>query len=283
MSKVQYMFIVGVSRTGSKFYLQLFNTHPDFSILPEVNFRHRYKKDLYSLIRKKINGGASHFELVDWLYTLEWKDTFHDVLDNIPKGDFLDWISDKELSPYVIFEGMIFLYSKGRNVIGAKFPVHYQYSEDLAEEFQGSKIVLLIRDPRDVFCSDAIMKRKWMIQTRYGRLITSILRPMVLFFTIFNFSKYLSYIDLLKEKMPGNVMTCRYEDISNSQGLLIDQIAKFSGVSRAEFRPDLVERKGSSFSDHNSSGRWREILRSHEIVLFRMFLARKMSRYGYTF
>ena len=152
--KMKQIFILGLGRTGSKFYMQLINSHEDIFISPELIFRHPIKKDFYTLLETSIKEGDTVDIIVDKLFNFNERLTFTKIITKIGKLRLTEGMLNlKKLTSYSIFDCIIKLaaeYEK-KNIYGAKFPIHHKYSEELINYFQDAKILYITRDPRAIY------------------------------------------------------------------------------------------------------------------------------------
>ena len=97
---MKQIFILGVGRTGSKFYMQLLNTHKDIFVSPELIFRHPIKKDFHALLEVSIKEGDSAEKIVDKLFNFEERLPFTKTINKIGKKKLIEGLSLlKELIP----------------------------------------------------------------------------------------------------------------------------------------------------------------------------------------
>lgn len=130
MKEFNRVFIIGVSRTGSKFYMQLLNSHKDIQIFPEILFKHPLKTDFFSLINKHIDNPDEYEALIDSLYSNNLKESSFKTLQRVDKQLFLKEIQKHKLnSPYQVLDILLELIAKNLKIkyTGAKFPVHYSF------------------------------------------------------------------------------------------------------------------------------------------------------------
>lgn len=284
MIDYRQIFIVGVSRTGSKFYMQILNSHPKIYIAPEMVFKHPVKKDLYSILeplKKK-----SPEDITIQLFESNIKDTSKGVINSISKSRLTAEISKlKDLNPYKIFEMILMLASQENNksLYGAKFPVHYKYFFELLDNFPNSKILFLTRDPRDIYLSDSKKKKKEIRQGKSNFPVRRVgISFAVLFYTIYEWYKSLEIFEILKDKDDSDrVRLFRYENILIDQQQVIYDMADFLNLRPSEFSTEHLRVMDSSFNKKPKLGRWENEMSSSLNFLFKLIIGRKMNQYGY--
>lgn len=278
-----YLFICGISRTGSKFYLQLLNSHPNIWISPELVIRHPFKKDLYGALERRLVNDARPDEVVDFLYSLNLKGTYLATLEKIGKARLIHALEGAlPLTAEKVIRAIIEEAGAGYSVKGAKFPVHYRYAPSLFFWFDDVRILFLTRDPRDIYCSDVENKARrfkaGMMRELYRRLI----RPAVLLLTLRDWSKSLAMFRRLEREYGAQkVLLCRYEDIAGSRAGTVRRIADFVGYPETEFDADQIRHVDSSFPGNPGDTRWISVLSGAEKAVFRFFIGASLRRYGY--
>ncbi|WP_299111141.1 sulfotransferase [uncultured Winogradskyella sp.] len=279
------IFILGVGRTGSKFYMQLLNTHKDIFISPELIFRHPVKKDFYTLINDAIKAEESLESIVDKLFNFKERLPYIKTIQKIGKAKLTDALSRlNELTPYAIFDCIIHLSAEveGKTIYGAKFPIHYKYSQELIEFYKESKIFYLTRDPRAIYASDIRKKRKEQKTEYYRFKVKYFLRFFVLFYTIFEWRMSLRIYEKCKNKFSNNaIKLMKYENIIADNNSVIKEIALFINCNAKDFNLEKVKIVDSSYEKGISANRWRANINGLEKLIFKLFVGNKMKKYGY--
>lgn len=168
---MEYVFIIGVARTGSKIYMNILNQNSDINILTELNFfaPRWIRKDFRYYVKKylkNIKTKTDVFKLTDLMYSGKFKGTFwfnerwnipgvQNSIIGINKEKLTKEILDSNMTYKEIFSILIKEHTIARNKKrgGAKFPVDISYLPILMEWFPDSKFVHIIRDPRAIYSS----------------------------------------------------------------------------------------------------------------------------------
>lgn len=283
---MKQIFILGVGRTGSKFYMQLLNTHKDIFISPELIFRHPIKKDFYTLLETAIKEGHSVEKIVDELFNFKERLPFTRTINKIGKKKLIEaLLTLEELTPYSIFDRFIKLsaHQENKSIYGAKFPVHFKYSEELIDYFKESKICFLIRDPRAIYASD-LKKKKKESKTEYYRFrVKYFIQFFVLFYTIIEWKRSLKVYEKCISKYSSNrIKLMKYENVIIDNKSVINGIATFVNCSANNFKLEDIKIVDSSYEGGISADRWKENTSSTEKFIFKLLIGRKMKKYGYS-
>lgn len=282
---MKQIFILGVSRTGSKFYMQLLNSHKDVFISPELIFRHPIKKDFYTLLEVSLREGNSVEKIVDKLFNFKERLPFTRTITKIGKKKIIKGLFLlKELTPYSIFDYIIELSAlhENKSIYGAKFPVHFRYSEELIDNFKDSKNLFLTRDPRAIYVSDLKKKKKESKGDYYRFKVKYFVKFFVLFYTIIEWRKSLTvYEKCIRKYSSKRIKLMKYETVINEYKSVINDMATFINCSVDDFNLDEIKIVDSSYDGGISADRWKENINSLEKFVFKLLIGRKMNRYGY--
>lgn len=288
MRKNKQIFILGISRTGSKFYMQLLNSHDSIFIAPEILFKHKYKKDLAEIINRCLKNKSKiiYDNIIDAIFESNLKDTSMSTINLINKDDFFNNLKTQQnINAYKIFDLIIELAakSKGKKIWGAKFPIHFSYTNELLKEISNCLVLFLTRDPRDIYVSDYTKKsrEKKTIGNKFP-VKGYLLKPAVLFYTIREWRRSLNVYDKLqKSKYNDRVQLFKYENIISQKDDVVKDVANFIDESPQAFSTKEMKVVDSSFSKKLELNRWRDQLSFIEKFIFKIAIGRKMKKYGY--
>lgn len=282
---MQQIFILGLGRTGSKFYMQLLNTHKEIFISPELIFRHPIKKDFYSLIKTSIEHGDSIDKIVKKLFNFKERLPFTKTINKIGEKKLIDELTSlQNLTPYSIFNSFIKLSAQQekKSIYGAKFPIHYKYSEELIEYFEDSKILFLTRDPRAIYASDLKKKKKESKGEYYRFRVKYFIRFFVLFYTIIEWKMSMStYKKCLNKYGSNDIKLFKYENIINNKNDVIKEISLLINCSTSDFIEEDVLIVDSSYNSGISVDRWLTTVNVFEKFIFKLLIGNEMKSYGY--
>lgn len=283
---MKQIFIAGPSRTGSKFYMQLLNSHKNIFISPELIFRHPIKKDLYKVVDQKIKDKASIEEIYSAVLTFKERLPYIKVIESIGPALLRSELCKLEkVTAYSIFDTIMKTAAlvRGKKLYGAKFALHFSYTNELIEKFPESKVLYLTRDPRAIFISDFKKKKKESSGNYYRFPIKGkLLRFVMIFYIIREWKWSMRTYERCKHKhLSDRIKLFSYEKLIDNQSKVVQQIAIFLDMSSNEFNADVVEVVDSSYQFGLSKDRWRSEILRIELFLFKLFLGRKMKKYGY--
>ncbi|WP_338732844.1 sulfotransferase family protein [Mangrovimonas cancribranchiae] len=279
------IFIIGVSRTGSKFYMQLLNSHKEIFIAPELMFKHPQKKDMFSTLNEELKQ-LDNRSLMDSIYNLNLKGSYKSTIDLVPSDLLIKHLNKDEVkNPYDVLNIILQLatQSEGKKIWGAKFPIHFSYTNELLKEINNCLVLFLTRDPRDIYTSDYTKKSKEKRTTGNKFPIKGyLLKPAVLFYTIWEWRRSLNvYGQLQKSKDHDRVRMFKYENIISQKENVVKDIANFIDESPEAFSTEEMKIVDSSFSKKLELNRWKKKLSLIEKLIFKIAVGRKMKKYGY--
>jgi len=277
----KFIFIVGVSRSGTTLMRRILNNSDQIAISNENHFlghlistegvRYKFRKlgDLsdddnvhkladyiyYGDLERSFNKYRS------WSYHWKW------IIEVIDREDFLQRILDSDRSERALFTVMMRVYADhmGKPIMGEKTPVHLRYVPTLVEWFPNGKIIHMLRDPRAIFVSELRRRRRELYSTPYKQLsqvdflftVFIVLQiTFVWFESILRYHKY-------KKLYPNNYYPLKFEDLINDPEKHIRQVCDFLGVA---FQEQMLEqvvvsdgfKQGKAGFDGQAATRWKE-------------------------
>ena len=94
--EIQYLFIIGQSRSWSKFYLQHLNDLPNIYIAPEQVFRFKFKQNQYDIINKfLIRNPYDYRNIVLGVYQAKLKNTITQLYESVGTDALIDFLKLK--------------------------------------------------------------------------------------------------------------------------------------------------------------------------------------------
>lgn len=150
-----HFFIVGVGRAGTTLLMSMLNAHPKITLPPEIHFVRRHIVSNCSVSLKKAESilrNDRYFPRLD--IDISKIISFFQNSNTPFRWDITYWLILKE-----------YLSMSSKKYIGDKDPKSIEYLPILHKLFPESKILHIIRDPRDVFASrqkaNWSKKRNW--------------------------------------------------------------------------------------------------------------------------
>lgn len=273
------ILIQGTSRTATKLYRKVFNNVPDVYLQHEINFDFRFKKDLNQIFKKykAYNSTKGFLKAIDKIY----EDPFFKRVENeypdkkvlinsLEKARPLSW--EKALAVFLEEKSRI----EGKNVCGAKNPVHFSFTKRALKKLDDVKVLFLIRDPRAMYASELHQKMDKQRYSGFPQLKIRFLQRMLIFIHV-----NLEWIWALKtyKKVRRNVVLCKYENLIKEPEKLMKRI-----FSHCEIPFDLKYLEnisvfnsshkvtGKGVSDHGIN-KWKDELNRFEKHWFRVLIS----------
>jgi len=242
------VFIIGGSRTGSTMLQVILTKSPNIALAEELQFRapawlHR---DLESDIRKHVgslNSPGALDRLMDLLYSGIPVGWFWSAAERLLDRDMLyEQLAGQPLSMRVIFDAILTVHARMRNkkCMGAKFPVHYSYAQQLLEWYPDCRLIHTTRNPKAVYASQA---------AKYLKSEQSTVKKSLMRFRQFvHINIQISWTAHVHRKLSHlpNYRLVRYEDLVLEPESEIRQLCSFLEIA---FQQDMLKPKqfGSSF------------------------------------
>jgi len=261
------VFIIGGSRTGSTMLQTILSKSPEVSITDELQFRSPWwlHRDLVSDIKSHVGPldvtGALD-RLIDLLYSGIPVGWFWSASERLLDRDMMySELSGKPLTIRSIFHSILTVHARMRNKerIGAKFPMHYSYAQQLLDWYPNCLLIHTTRDPKAVYASQAAK----YLKIDQGWTSRSLMR----FKQFAHINIQITWTARIHKqlcKLP-NYRLIRYEDLVLDPEPGIRQLCNFLEI---EFQPEMLSPKqfGSSFDsigrnrqgiERSSLERWR--------------------------
>jgi hypothetical protein len=286
----QPVFIVGGSRTGSEMLKTMLTASPMLDFVDEMRllmpaWLHR---DLVRTINDRfgsLDKVDSAEALAELLYSGKPTGWFWSAVDTqLDRASFVDALGDPPYSVPGLFETIMVVHARMRDKagIGAKFPVHYAYTDRLIEWFPGCRIVHTTRHPKAVYLSQS---------RKYGGPDDSVLAGA------YSRLQQFAHINIQttgtarlhkRYRDADNYRLVRYEDIVRKPEETLRALCDFL---RVDFLPDMLtpNQYGSSFTkigsargiDASSLDRWQSELSTFESRWFDLVQGGSARALGY--
>ena len=296
---MDFVFIIGIARTGSKIYMTSLNGCSEIDLVNEMHFlAPRYiREDAASVLgldRSPLTSQRRIDETLDKMYSGTINGTFWDKrepgtkaqqrLVDIDRTLLAQAIESSDGSTGAVFRALLESHATavGKRRAGAKFPVDISRVNRLVEWFPDARFVHLIRDPRAIYSSMIAREIHTPGQSRTSKLATRLKR---LSYVILQYKRAAKCHELLGNS--PKYFLSRFEDMTALPEIRIRKLCDFLDV---RFSEDMlsIRRVDSSYTDTESVGiegaaatRWQQHLTSTESKILEWILSSEMRKFGY--
>ncbi len=287
---MDFIFIIGVARTGSKIYRNIINDNTDIDIINEILlFQPFLIKDVDYYINKICKRNKNNVNnLIDIMYSGNilrgtfWKNKKNNRIFEIDKEILRKKISQREISTQNIFENILIEHAKVKKKSrgGAKFPVNIKYFNNLFSWFPKAYYLHIIRDPRAIYYSMVkgdLKKNKRILKTF-----------IYIFRLVYLIDQYKAAHKLhIKNMNKCKYLLIKFEDMVNNPEQKLLTLCNFIDV---EYTENMLYPKmqNSSFNIEKSSGinkktltNWREGSNKYIIKIIEILLYKEMKYFNY--
>lgn len=268
------IFVVGSPRSGTTLLRLVLDSHPHIAIAPESAFLFRLARRGARLYRNFANEAA----VADFVN--DFRELKH-VRNWFPKN-----ISTREIVAQVRVPGEVseilnalFTYyanARGKHRWGDKTPRNLQHIEEIIGLFPQARVVVILRDCRDVVLSQRQVifgglslfggSRRWKVDAQFARRALS--------------------------RYPEKIMLVRYEDFVSNPESVLQRIISFIGEP---WDPAIIQRYLAHEDDvsHTKSelfrapiqgrsvGKWKRLMNERDIRICEAIAGDELSYFGY--
>jgi len=254
-SSLRPVFIIGGSRTGSTMLQTILSKSLDINVTDELQFRtpwylHRdFETDIEKYVAPLDDQGAID-RLMDLFYSGVPTGWFWSASERLLDRELVrDELSKQPLTTKSIFDAILTAHAKrqGKSRIGAKFPMHYSYANQLLEWYPDCLLIHTTRNPKAVYASQGAKYLKsndsWLSRSfmRFRQFVHINIQ-----------TTWTAYVHKKLRALP-NYCLIRYEDLVADPEQNIRQLCAYLDT---EFQPEMLAPKqfGSSFKGRGEYG-----------------------------
>jgi LPS sulfotransferase NodH len=266
-------FIVGVGRSGTTLLMSMLNAHPQIIVPPEFEYVHRI-----------LGSNVFRTKSIDELFQILFTDELFLRLD-ISKSELAEPFVQKGISysPVRVYEHMLWICARRAEkiVVGDKDPRAIDELPIIKSLFPKTRILHIVRDPRDVFLSRT--KAEW---TRSRPDFMNILAYVNQYSKAKQWGKQLfgnaymefRYEDLIAEPEVTLSRVCTFLDVPYDSHVLAFQGSSGKLVSKSEtqWHGNLSKPLMS-----NNLNKWQRDLTRGQLLLVEASCDHAMSTHGY--
>jgi hypothetical protein len=275
----EFVFIVGVSRSGTTLVKNILNASSRVGIATENHY-------LGHLIPRE---GARHVfrrfgdlsddrnveRMVDFIYggglltasrlrgmSRQWRWTTR----NVPRDEFLRRILAGDRSERAIFTVLLETYAekKGKEIKGEKTPAHVRYVDTLYEWYPDARVIHMIRDPRAIYVSEVRRRTTTPDSLPYRILarVPRLLSVAVLLETTIVWAESIWRLRRNRRRYGERYLGLRFEDLVGEPEREVRRLCAFLGI---DYEPAMIDqvvvswgqRLGERGIDRGAAERWR--------------------------
>jgi hypothetical protein len=302
-ARAEYVFIVGVSRSGTTLVKNILNgsslvgiateNHYLGHLIPREGARHVFRR--FGDLRDDRNVER----LVDFVYaggmatasrlrgmSRQWRWTIR----NIPRDQFLRRVLATDRSEKALFTVLLEVYAekKGKAVKGEKTPAHVRYVDTLYAWYPAARVIHMVRDPRAVFVSEVRRRRSNPDSVPYRVLarVPRLLAVAVLLETTLVWAESIWRLRRNHRRYGDLYLGVRFEDVVSEPEREVRRLCDFLGVP---FEPPMLDqfvvswgqRLGQRGIDRGAADRWRDSISPLADRWLRLWLGPAIRSLGY--
>ncbi|HET6597158.1 MAG TPA: sulfotransferase [Anaerolineales bacterium] len=299
-----YVFIVGLSRSGTTLMRNILNQSDWIAISRENHFLGHLvgAEGMRQKFRKfgDLSNDQNVQNLVDHLYTggserSSWfrraSSHWRWITRRVDRKEFARKLleTDRSERAFFILLMQLFADKKGKPIMGEKTPAHFRYAETLLNWFPEAKIIHMMRDPRGIFISEWHRRQKEAQSFPYQQLkrLPFLMKLVILLQTTITWREGASRCLGNQKKHPLNYYTQRFEDLVSEPQRQVEELCAFIGVP---FQPAMLEQTVVSMGfqekqtgfDSGAANRWKKHITPWVDAWFRFWLREGMEIFGYS-
>lgn len=299
------IFIVGLPRSGSTVWHNIFAMSPKICRLTEMLYLTPWRRDFRYFLRNSVGNlkkKSSAEKMVNLMLSGNgaagltgafWRfENFPFVKQPEFRTRLLNRVESSDRSLGSLFRAVIeeVTTAAGLSRCCVKFPVWVNHVEQLMEWYPNCRVVHITRDPRAVAMSKTGDPSGAAVKiSRHPRLASAI-RLQMIFYVIVQY-RWASRVHV-RFRNQSNYALFSYESLLDDPESTIRELCDFAQI---KFHPDMAdpgkgehEHQPSSLTmrrnkslDRSAAWRWREVIRPHEKTFINFFTAGAMKSFGY--
>jgi hypothetical protein len=271
------IFVFGVGRSGTSLLQSMLNAHSDVAFMPETHFFRNYitsRKTKNKLEKKGFSSVLGHLKEDPNFSSIQ------SVLCEIEETATAIDINLEDLQQTI---WQLYLDQKQKTIIGEKDPRNIDYIPEIHKYFPGSKLINLIRDPRDVVLSRtkaawSSHRPYWMHAMIYKAQITRGIKQARTYFPENYYEMF--YEDLINQPEAELRKLCDFLEIDYDTNMLdfkrsASELIKESEVSwKKETLGPLLKK---------NTEKWKRELTNKQLFVIETICRKELNQWNYRF
>lgn len=274
----KHFFIVGMSRAGTTWVMNNFNTHPDIFAWGESLFwgRKHFDEDENGFLSENDLQQIQEWFLTGMPFEDGWRqdeyqnrtllrDNFKTLINDFFEKELVRPISNKEL-----FQSLSNYLAKieGKKYSIEKTPHHLIYFNRILEAYPNAKFIVLIRKPYDFMLSYKHQgdRKEANVRKAFDDLYHPLGCSLV-------YKKYFELANRLKRELPDQFLVMNIEDVWKDPKHHFENMTDFLGIENA------INPKGEKVNSSFIKG--KEELNSADLFFMNLLCKRSLSENGF--
>lgn len=214
------IFITGMPRSGTTLVSMLLNAHSRVAIAPETHYFRKYVQK--GNRRRCLSTPAAFERFAHFFLSGAEIRAFH--FTDREKKDLRQAILSEDRTHASVLEAVLSTYAgkHGKTIWGEKTPDHVYYIEELLKTFPHGRIIVVLRDPRDIGLS--LRKVGW----HRGNLIQHLTE----------WKRVVRIARAVRQRHPDKIYVIRYEDLLSRTVETTEALCDFLEIG---YEPEMVE------------------------------------------
>ena len=300
----EYLFVVGLSRSGTTLMRRLLNAAPDVAIGPESHFMGHLVpgfgvRDRLAKLDRVGDAERDAERIAHLLYDRMPSESgarrpsrlWTWLVRAVPRDELAARLRAAGTDDRAVFATVLDLYAErrgGARVRGEKTPAHLRHVPTLLRWFPSGRVLHMVRDPRAVFVSELRRQRRSPDGPyRLVRLVPGLLELTLLVQTVLTWVEASARASRYATRFPTRYRAVRFEDLVRDPEPTLRGVCDFVGVA---YEPEMIARQsvvsqgtrlGEAGIDAGAADRWRSTIPGWADLVLSSSLGRSLRAFGY--
>jgi Sulfotransferase family len=299
----EYLFVVGLSRSGTTLMRRLLNAAPEVAIGPESHFMGHLLpgfgvRDRLAKVGRDGDAATDAERITQLIYDRMPNESgarrpsrlWTWLVRAVPREELAGRLRAAGTDDRSVFATVMDLYAerKGARVRGEKTPAHLRHVPTLLRWFPSGRVLHMVRDPRAVFVSE-LRRQRSSSDGPYPmiRLVPGLLEVTLLTQTVLTWVEAAARVSRYATRYPGRYRMVRFEDLVREPEPILRGVCDFVGIP---YEPEMIARQkvvsqgarlGEAGIDADAADRWRATIPGWADLVLSSFLGPSLRAFGY--